>query len=68
MTKERYREIRKNLNSLWLYYKEEGGIIKDENTFREKLDSWLLMTEGISIRAGGGIILRYLDKKYQYEK
>ena len=68
MTKERYAQLRNRPNTLFLYYIERGGILQYEKDFRNLLNKWLLLNYGMSLRAGGTIIMKYLDQKYQYKK
>ena len=70
MTKERYAEIRNNINydPLFSYYLERGGYVKNLKIFKQELNAWLLLNHGTSLKVGGRLIIQHLDKKYQYKK
>lgn len=68
MTKSLYSDIRRNSSFLFKYYLESGGIIKNEEDFKNNLNIWLLMNHGVGIRAGSVIICKFLDKKHQFSK
>lgn len=67
MNKEKYRDLRKNSNFVFLYYLERGGYIKDEPTFQGLLKQWFIGF-GENWRSGILRITKHLDEKYQYVK
>ena len=63
MTTERFKEIRGKHNFLFLYYKEEGGVVP-ENQFSAILSAWV-MRMGIMPMHGLAQITNWLDEKYK---
>lgn len=62
MTEERFKEIRKEKDFLFQYYKEEGGTCP-KASFDGALAAWI-MTMGIHPTQGLAQIVTYLDGKF----
>ena len=62
MEQERYKQIRKDKNFLFLYYKEEGGTL-DAQSFPGLLSIWIVRM-GINPQHGIAQITHFLDEKF----
>lgn len=68
MTESRYKEIRKDNDFLFLYFKEESNSDASRQIFDISFNTWLAMIVGVDPNVGIRKIFTFLDKKFGYSK
>jgi hypothetical protein len=66
MTKDKFLELKKKPNFLYLYFLESGGSRIQENDFNSQLSMWML-SRGVFPAKGMEQIEKYLINKHENE-
>jgi hypothetical protein len=66
MTKDRYNQIRRDREFLFIYFNEISKVQVSHAHFHNLLGAWLVMSVGVEPSIGIGKIVDFLDKKFGY--